>query len=315
MKRSLSLSPPHVLPSHSHLDNQNKKLKTKNANLTSGAQEGNTGQQKNLPGIYAEGKSRAHIIRKELQAQREPQIQQQNRAAEKIQALWRGYAIRSEFASKEQQLTPYASLGQFQRATYSFSLRNLKDWPIGSNQRQAEYRIYQSTNRISSEQPAFLHSYRRESALNSAMNSYNVSLESIESVDAGNIYEPFVIADGAHNMKINSVWLLGLAHHQKSAVLTTSLDDETLVRKAAEGDAEHNVSLSALGREVLGMVQNGLFTPQYDEGSRLQVLMPTPQARLAKLADFKTPSGMKKEEIKEKLAAKGIDVSKITTSS
>lgn len=315
MKRPLSLSLPHVPPSHGHLDDQNKKLKAENTSSADGAQEGNTGQQKTFPGIYAGGKSCAHMIRKKLQTQREPQIQQQNRAAEKIQAIWRGYAVRSEFSSKEQQSTPYASLGQFQRATYSFSFRNLKDWPIGSNQRQAEYRIYQTTNRIPSEQPAFLHSYRRESALNSAMNAYNVSLESIESVDAGNIYEPFVIADGVHTMKINSVWLLGLAHHQKSAVLTTSLDDETLVRGPAEGNAEHNVSLSALGREVLGMVQNGHFAPQYDEGSGLQVLMPTPQARLAKLEDFKTPSGMKKEEIKEKLAAKGVDVSKITTSS
>ncbi len=127
----------------------------------------------------------------------------------------------------------------------------------------------------------------------------------------GNIYNPRV-----HNMRVNSYWLLGLAHHQREAALTTPLDDKTLVRKSAknkpveERNTEHK--LSALGREVLGMVQNGHFVPSYDSSLGIQILRPTPQAQFAKLEDFKTPLGMKKEEIKERLAAKGIDVSGIT---
>ncbi|HEX7635656.1 MAG TPA: hypothetical protein VF427_10305 [Noviherbaspirillum sp.] len=84
------------------MDDQNKKLKAGNTSSADSAQEGNTGQQKTFPGIYAGGKSCAHMIRKELQTQRERQIQQQNRAAEEIQAIWRGYAVRSEFSSKQE---------------------------------------------------------------------------------------------------------------------------------------------------------------------------------------------------------------------
>lgn len=238
-------------------------------------------------------------------------------AAEKIQAVWRGYAVRKNIAAQAQQLTPYSSQLKFQQATYGFSLKNLKAWPVGSAQRKAEYKVYLNTNKIAVEGQAFLHSFQRREALKSALQSYNISMNSAK--ESGNIYSPWDAGATKHNMKLNSAWLLGLAHHWKQAVLTAPLDDETLVRQSArakpveERNTEHN--FSALGREVLGMVQNGHFVPQHDDRHGFQVLAPTPQARLAKLEDFKTPSGMKKEEIKEKLAAKGIDVSKITTSS
>lgn len=310
MKASL----PCLSPFHVYSRKADEKLKAANAESTSDAQEENTGPRQALPEIYAGGKGRAHIIRDELQ---------KSQAAKKIQAVWRGYTVRRDNAARAQEKTPYESLGQFQQAIHSFSLKNLQDWPFGTvrrkNRSKAEYKVYQSTNNIPSGQHAFLHSFQQREALKSALNSYNV-IESDASAN-GSIYNPKprgVSGSLKHDMKLNSIWLLGLAHHNKSAVLTTPLDDKNLIRRSAGAksvekmNTEH--SFSALGREVLGMVQNGHFESQNDELRKMQVLIPTPKARLAKLDDLKTPSGMKKEEIKEKLADKGIDVSKITTS-
>jgi len=235
-------------------------------------------------------------------------------AAEKIQAVWKGAVVRGNLAAQAQQSTPYASQFQFQQASFGFSLKNLQARPIGSEQRQAEYAIYASTDDIWVNAPAFLHSFQRKGAFKSAQRSYRE--ETLIGKEC--VYSPQRAGAEKHDMKLNSAWLLGLAHHGKKAVLTVPLDDETLVRKSAkkrpveERNTEHH--FSALGREVLGMVQKGHYVPQHDRYG-YQVLMPTPQARQATLEDFKTPVGMKKEEIKEKLAARGIDVSKITISS
>jgi hypothetical protein len=111
---------------------------------------------------------------------------------------------------------------------------------------------------------------------------------------------------------------LGLAHHGKPVLLTTSLDDETLVRRSAKNgpakfqNTDHN--FSALGREVLAMVQNDQFKPMPGPLGK-QLLIPTEKAKSATLEDMKTPSGMPKKELKKQLEGKGIDVNKISSPS
>lgn len=115
-----------------------------------------------------------------------------------------------------------------------------------------------------------------------------------------------------HDMRSNSAWMLGLAHHGVSAVMTTALDDETLVRQSArKRNLRPQEAFSALGREVLGMVQHGAFAPV--AGPRgTQILAPTADAKHATLASMQTPRGLPRAEIKRRLNAKGIDVKRIT---
>jgi len=113
-----------------------------------------------------------------------------------------------------------------------------------------------------------------------------------------------------HDMRSNSAWMLGLAHYGVSAVITTPLDDVTLVRQS-KSKLGTDAAFSAFGREVLGMVQHGAFAPI--AGPRgLQVLQPTAEAKRATLRSLRTPGGMPRSDIKTRLQAHGIDVKKIT---
>lgn len=276
MKVSLSCLPPF----HVYLGNPDKKLKAVQAGSVDGTQEGWAGPRKIFPGLYVGAKSRANKLRKELA----------------------DYTARKNQASSED----VAQQRKFQQATYSFFHQNedpaldLKRWKTG-------YDVYCSTSRISDGRPALLYSYRRKNDFHSVRTAYDIPKKNKHT---GNIYN---VPSGQHDMKVNGCWVLGLAHHKKPAVLTTPLDDETLFGTAARPvkgqDPEY---ISSLGREVLGMVQSGHFVANYDERLGKQILWPTPQARFANLEDFKTPVEMGREEIKKQLAAKGIDVSRVS---
>ena len=205
-----------------------------------------------------------------------------------------------------------------------------------------EWGVYNSTSRIAAtKQPGFLHSFQREEALQNELGARglnptwkwrararrlyvrtaNFFREAVRTTKIalniggqGNIYEPTRYG-GRHDMRSNSAWMLGLAHNGVRAVMTAKLDDETLVRNSArhgpvhQRNTDHN--FSALGREVLGMVQNDHFRPV--AGSRnLQELVPTATARTATLESFKTPKGMNKAAIRTQLNTAGVDVSRIT---
>lgn len=240
----------------------------------------------------------------ELRAQWADRMQ----AATKIQATWRGMDVRHQRALTEQCVdnTPYQSKARYLLATGAYAPVTLKDRPIGSLKRKAEWGVYESTGKIDPGQPALLHSFQRREDFYRAV----LLLKTPTDPDIGNIYSPVV-----HDMKTNSAWLLGLAHNKIPAYLTTALDDATLVRKSAaagppeQRNTEHNSS--AYVREVMGMVQNRHFYVR-SGSTGAQVLFPAAEAGAATLKNMETPSGMPKDKIKALLASRGINVSAIT---
>ena len=116
-------------------------------------------------------------------------------------------------------------------------------------------------------------------------------------------------------MRSNSAWMLGLAHNNVSVVMTASLDDQTIVRRTPRGPANTENNLSALGREVMGMTQNGAFQADPQRGPRgLQILQPTPQAQNATFLSLQTPRGIKKHDLRRQLDNAGVDVGGISRS-
>lgn len=232
-------------------------------------------------------------------------------AATKIQATWRGMDVRHQRALTEQCVdnTPYQSKARYLLATGAYAPVTLRDRPIGSPERDAEWGVYQSTGKIDPGQPALLHSFQRRGDFFRVVQRFGTPTDP----EIGNIYSPD--AFGPHDMKANSAWLLGLAHNKIPAYLTTALDDATLVRQSAaagppeQRNTEHNSS--AYVREVMAMVQNRHFYA-WSAPTGEQFLLPAAKAGAATLEDMKTPSGMPKDKIKAILASRGVNVSAIT---
>lgn len=232
------------------------------------------------------------------------------RAATRIQSVFRGASVRRKNAAAMQAVTPYPSRGHYDLATHNFAMDQRGRSAL---LKKVDWKVYESTGRIAAtEQPAFLHSFQRVTDFDDELKARGTSR--FELHQEGNVYEPSAYGGPKqHDMRSNSAWMLGLAHHQAPAVMTTPLDDQTLVRESAQKekkDAGTDQHFSAFGREVLGMVQHGHFAPVAGPRNK-QVLKPSEAAKRATLADFKTPRGKPQSEIKAALKAKGIDVSRI----
>ncbi|WP_158598070.1 hypothetical protein [Noviherbaspirillum saxi] len=235
-----------------------------------------------------------------------------NAAAMCIQRIWRGYRIRKNLAGQAQARTPYASPADYRWATNSYAPAVLKKRPFGSALRNAEAGVYFTARDIPSGQRALLHSFQRESDFLNGVKLINRSSKP----QIGTKYRPS--SYGKHDMRVNAAWLLGLAHFGREIVMTTKLDDQTIIRRsAAKGPQEkRNVrhNLSAYAREVHGLLQNDYFTVQSTIAG-CQLLSPTPGVRTATMEGLKTPRGMPKEELRRFFEKKGIDVSGITADS
>jgi hypothetical protein len=235
-------------------------------------------------------------------AQRPPSTQDE--AATAIQAHWRGAHQRDVNAKEAQGRTPYRSEMHYQMASHGYSgeAQPMKGFSEGtSGPREKEWVVYESTRHVPKGSLALLHSRQQEQKKDEMKQALYQ-----DQVPKGVVYDP----GDEHDMRVNSAWMLGLAHHRVPTVMASALDDVTVVRKSAREEApeEQNTdsNLSALAREVIAMTGSG----HSRVGGTLlgkQVLVPTPSASNATLADFKTPSGMPQEEVKRKLDQAGID--------
>ncbi|MGM9491164.1 hypothetical protein [Ideonella sp. YS5] len=228
----------------------------------------------------------------------------QDEAATTLQAHWRGAHQRDVNARDAQGHTPYRSELHYQMASHGYCveaqpMKRFSDGTTGP--REKEWVVYESTRHVPKGSLALLHSRQQEQEKDEMKQALYQG-----QVPKGVVYDP----GDEHDMRVNSAWMLGLAHHRVPTVMASALDDVTVVRKSAREEApeEQNTdsNLSALAREVMAMTGSGHFRLG---GALLgkQVLVPTPSASNATLADFKTPSGMPQEEVKRKLDQAGID--------
>jgi hypothetical protein len=253
----------------------------------------------------------AHALRPEAEASRPRQQAEallRNEAAATIQAHWRGGEQRKVNALEAQRTTPYPNAMSYRMATHSFSAQAL-ELPTGRRENDG-WKSYASTQTVPPRSVALLHSFQREAELEAASQRLYGNAE-----PDGVIYSPY--GESQHDMRVNSAWVLGLAHAGMPAVLTAKLDDETVVRRRARDIAppeEQNTdfNLSALAREVIGMTGSGHYRVASRTMMGMQVLVPTATAAQAKLVDFKTPYGMPQGELKERLDEAGIDTRGLT---
>lgn len=248
------------------------------------------------------------------------------RAARTIQRLWRGGVQRQKNAELPFPV-PYKTPFAFCAATNSYALK------FRARQRDGE-RLYRATT--SDEFMAFRARQRtgweiyRSTGSDKFENAYLYSFRRMEERDANLRRDhPAGVPEGAlyrrgeskdHNMRDNCMWLMGLSHHKKGAVLTTNLDDETIIRRRARQEASPKEqtterNLSALSREVMGMVESGHFVVERN-GSRTTLVPRKPEqgesTRVAKLTDFKTPRGIERSELIRRFEENGVDVSHIS---
>ncbi|WP_175891663.1 hypothetical protein [Burkholderia cepacia] len=233
-------------------------------------------------------------------------------AATTIQRIWRGARQRRHNAELAQQNTPHQTNIEYFMATHAYSVKNVA---ASSNQnRQIQARAYRDTAFIPKDGFAYLHSFQRQHEFKEFIKKIAEHPPS-----QGEIYRPG--APENHDMKANNAWLLGLAHHKKSLVLSVPLDDTTIVRNSSRDSpqelqtTDHN--LSALAREVLGLVQSGHYSVSNlinpDTGNiEAQAFEPKPSAKHAKLEDFQTPHGMPKPQLRSVLQHAGVNVQGIT---
>lgn len=234
----------------------------------------------------------------------------QSEAATLLQAAWRGAASRMRTASMAQSCTPYLSRTHYMLATRGYLPADTRPHSSAVQFLDVEYGVYHAASQIGPRTPAFLRSFQRPQHLQAMLRVFNLDPGATKGV----VYNPS--AFGYHDMRANNAWLLGLGHHKKSALLTTLLDDDTIVRRSAKYRAPElrtpSRHCSALARELVGMVQNDHFRAQdpilFDDALR-QLLVPTAAAAAAKLEDYRTPRGMSQAFIKEKLMQANIDVS------
>jgi len=228
-------------------------------------------------------------------------------AATAIQARWHGARQRVINAEVAQGLTPYRSEMHYKMATHSYSGEVQRLDREGGPRENNGWPAYSLTKAAPRGSLALLHSFQRGDDLAEVKESLYPN-----DVPEGVIYNP----DGNHDMRVNSAWMLGLAHHGMPAVMTGALDDTTVVRSSAreslpEDEQTTDSNLSALAREVLGMTESG----HYRVGDSLlgkQVLVPTASAAKATLKDFKTPFGIPQDELKRRLDHAGIDTSELS---
>lgn len=225
-----------------------------------------------------------------------------NEAAATIQAGWRGGRQRELNAAAAQQHTPYRNEAQYKMATNGYSDEAMKaDGPGGWRENNG-WKSYAAAREAPPGALALLHSFQRKEALQKAKQALFKGKP-----PPGAVYEP----KGAHDMRVNSAWMLGLAHRGTPALMTARLDKQNIVRNearkslpAAQQTTEHH--LSALAREVVGMTQNGHFSVG-EPLNGMQVLVANPSAAKATLKDFATPGGMPETELKRRLDEVGID--------
>lgn len=233
-------------------------------------------------------------------------------SAVKLQKLMRGAEVRSRLAREMQMRTPYESGIQFSLANHLFSPRfdratadiakelHKKEsaTELASHRRAQAYRAYRSVGPMQflpeDKRVGILHSFRQPNRFNAVLSGRQVPLRDH---GVGNIYGP-----KWHEMLINSAWMLGLAHQDFPVALAARLDDTILYRRTYGG-----TRLSALPRELLGMLQSGLFTvaPGAHAGT---MLVPTAKAKTASLSALKTPRSMSMENLKKILAMHGVAV-------
>lgn len=248
------------------------------------------------------------------------------RAARTIQRIWRGGVQRQENAELAFQV-PYITPFAFCAATNSYALKFRAGQHDGVESYRAttsdEFMAFRARQRTGWE-------IYRSTASDKFANAYLYSFRRIEERDANLRRDhPAGVPEGAlyrrgeskdHNMRDNCIWLMGLSHHNKGAVLTTDLDDETIIRRRARREASPKEqtterNLSALSREVLGMVESGHFVVERD-GSRTTLVPRKPKqdesTRMAKLTDFKTPRGIERSELIRRFKEKGVNASHIS---
>jgi hypothetical protein len=231
-------------------------------------------------------------------------LAERTKAAATIQAHWRGGQQRDLNASEAQGHAPYRNETHYKMATNGYSGEVLHaDGPHGPRGNNG-WLAYAWAHTAPRNSLALLHSFQRKDKLAEAKQALYNGAE-----PDGVIYAP----NGTHDMRVNSAWMLGLAHNQTPAVMTAELDDVTVVRSSARNHAPveeqtTDSNLSALAREVVGMTQSGHFRVG-DPLHEMQVLVPNPSAAKATLNDFKTPFGMPQDELKRKLDDAGLNTS------
>ena len=213
-------------------------------------------------------------------------------AATDIQRSWRGAQERDAVAEESASHTPYENRVHYQLATHGYSAeaRQRNDRIPGST--ETEWAAYQSTASLGPRAPALLSSHQRRAALDEAVSALygGVAPEGAEC-------QP----NGIHTMRANSAWLIGLAHRNVPAVLTTPVERNTLVR--------YDMTSTALARELVGMTNSGHF--EVADGGPWQALTPTDTASSARLEDFRTPASMSLADVKRTLDERGIDTSRL----
>lgn len=225
-----------------------------------------------------------------------------DKAAVTIQAHWRGGQQRDLNATTAQDHTPYRTEAHFKIATHGYSGEALHgDGSHGPSENNG-WQAYTRARKVRRNSLALLHSFQRRDKFEEAKQVFYTN-----KVPEGAIYKPL----GTHDMRVNSAWMLGLAHKGTPAVITAELDNQTVVRSSARESlpaemqtTDHN--LSALAREVLGLTQHGHFSVG-EPLNHMQVLVPNPSAAKATLNDFRTPGGMPQDELKNKLDEAGIN--------
>lgn len=221
---------------------------------------------------------------------------QRDAAATAIQRTWRGGKEHDSVADDSARDTPYKNAAHYKFATHGFSgqAKQRNDRIPGST--ETEWSAYESTAGLGPETPALLSSHQRRQGVKDAVSTLYEDGVAPEGAE----YEP----NGIHTMRANSAWLLGLAHRNAPAVLTTQVDRNTLVR--------YDLSSTALARELVGMTNSGHFEAGENVGP-WQTLTPTATASTARLEDFQTPTSMPLSFVEDTLDQGGVDTSKLNT--
>lgn len=235
----------------------------------------------------------------------------ENRAATVIQRFWKGARQRDALARELQNAPPHKSGFECSAASNSLSVHALQT--RRPEKRYGEAEVYMHTKAMPDDGFAYLHSMRNPGQTD----NFIQRIATHEPVP-GEIYTP----PGRHDMRMNSMWLLGLAHHRRPAVMTAPLDDRTIIRNSAlhhTPDAPTDIHLSAYAREVVGLLNSGRYEVRnlVDPASGRpagQSLEPNDRAATARLSDFRTPRTMPKQALRAFLQSHGVDVSRISSS-
>jgi hypothetical protein len=246
-------------------------------------------------------------------------------AALLLQSIYRGGKVRQQLMREMQTTTPYENAVAYHMATNNYSPKALKDRPRNmftnrpknSELRRSEVKVYQDAVSVPAGTKAYLHSFQRtkdfaeEMANNGEEISLNEDKRTYKPNTRGVKYSPI-----PHDMRANCAWLLGLAHNNTTVILTTQLDDVTVVRESTRRTQPPEFhtpahAFSALGREVLAMLQCGAF--RVETGPRGKThLIPTERASSITLEDLRTPASIDARTLKVLLQEKGFDVSAIS---